>query len=778
MSELKYVGTSAIRVDAVEKATGRAIYTEDVHPAGMLYGKILGSPIAHGYIKSIDTSTAEALPGVMAVVTGADDKDARSIGAYLADRHMLCHKKVRYVGDFVAAVAATSEKIAEEAAALIKVTYEELPHVLRPEEAFSPDCPVIIHEGLADYKRMEFQNVTYNMSNEHPNMFLHKSDVYGNVEKGFEEAAVIVEGKYELPRASHCCLEPHATLAVPQLDGGMEVWATEQGGVMAKYTIAHCLDVEPSKVRLHIPYLGGGFGGKTGCPTTPIALLLARKSGRPVRVAQSREEVFVSGNPRSGGTVYVKDGFKEDGSLCARKITAYINGGAYSTHSYVMINNSRHGASGTYKCPNYRLDAIGVYTNSPPTGPYRALGSELMIFAIERNIEKAAKLLGMDSYDVRMKNLLEDGDIDVHGHETYNNASKEALRQAAEHIGWMNKKRRPSEGPWVYGKGLAIGNKYTRSGTGTSAMCEIKDDGTVEIRVFHIEMGQGGFTVDAQAAAEEFDMPVERVKIIAHDSQHCPFDEGTYCSRGTWINGNAVKLACKDAKRKMFEQASRMMHIPEYRLATRDGYVYEVNNESHRLEFWQLFEYGGWRNEGPMIGMATYNIRPLTEDNETGIGDFIAFYSYGAWGIEVKVNRETGEVRLVDCVGYYDAGQVVNPEMCMAQLQGSFSMGFGQSVFEEVLINDNGKVVNGNFRDYKIPTFMDGPSCDELSVGFVGKPFRDGPNGAKGIGEVAMIPVMPAVANAILDALGVEVNELPLTRERVLAAIRETRQHA
>lgn len=298
------------------------------------------------------------------------------------------------------------------------------------------------------------------------------------------------------------------------------------------------------------------------------------------------------------------------------------------------------------------------------------------------------------------------------------------------------------------------------------------------IRVFHIEMGQGGFTVDAQAAAEEFNIPVENVKIISQDSEHCPYDEGTYCSRGTWLNGNAIILACKDAKKKLFDQASKMMMIPEYRLATKDGYVYEIDNPTNRLHFSEMFEYGGWRNEGPLIGMATYNLRTNPEDPETGAGDYVTFFSYGAWGIEVKVNRETGEVRLVDCGGYYDAGRVVNPEMCLAQIQGSFSMGLGQAVYEETLFNETGKVLNGNFRDYKIPTFMDGPSCDQLTVGFVGKPFRDGPNGAKGIGEVAMIPVMPAVANAIMDALGAEVNELPLTRERVLEAIRKAEEKA
>jgi len=751
-ADFRTIGKSEIRKDILDKVTGAAIYTPDVHPKGMLYGKILGSKIAHGYIKNIDTSKAEALPGVMAVVSGMDCPEAPTLGGYLQDRHILCREKVRYVGDYVAAVAAISEKIAKEAIKLIEVEYEPLPYALNEEEAFKKDCEAIIHENVWDYNRLELHGVSHRFDKEHPNQFIHRLVRHGDTDKGFKEADIIIEGKYEFPRVSHCFMEPHAALAVPHVDGSIEVWASEQGGRMAKYTIANTFGLPSSKVRLHIPYLGGGFGGKTGCPVTPVAVLLALKAKRPVKLIQNREEVFVSGNPRSPGVIYIKDGFKKDGTIAARRITAYINGGAYSTHALVMLDHSVYGASGTYRHSNLTVDAYGVYTNSPPTGPYRALGCELFVFAIERNMDKAAKLLGIDRLEIRKKNLLVNGDIDGHGQVTHNNASMEALEKSAEYIK-LDQGERKVEGPWVYGKGISVGNKFSAFGdTGTESMCIVHDDGTIEIRVYHCEMGQGGLTVDAQAAAEEFNMPYENVKIINEDSQYCPFDEGTYCSRGTYINGHAVKLACQDAKRQMFEQASKIMGIPADKLDTKDGTVFEVDNPDNKIAFWQLFKYGEWREGGPLIGKASFSPPIATNDPKTCQGEPVLYYSYGAWGIEVKVNVETGQVQIVDCGGWYDA--------------------LGQGIFEEVILNDQGKVINGNFYDYKIPTFMDGPYNENITVGFVDNPYEEGPNGAKGVGEVALIPVMAAIANAINNAVGAELDELPLSRERVLAAIR------
>lgn len=778
MAEYKRIGVSVDRKDALEKVTGAAIYSADVHPKGMLYGKILSSPIAHGKIISIDTSKAEALPGVVAVVTGKDAPEIRQ-GPYVYDRHILCKEHVRYVGDRVAAVAATTEQIAEEAIRLIDVQYEELPHVLDVEEAYKADCPVVIHEGWKDYTRPVYHHFdsTKTMDESHPNVFLTRQVRHGDVEKGFAESDLIVENRYVLPLASHGFLEPHATVCAPNPDGSIDIWASEQEGKLSLDTICEVLGLTKSKIHLHIPYLGGGFGGKTTTANTLICCLLAMKAKRPVNMPQSREEVFETGSPRASAVIYLKEGYKNDGMVVSRKFTCYINAGAYSTQAYIFCNSFVHGAGGSYKNPNFSMDNYGVYTNTPPAGPYRALGSELLVFAIERNIEKAADILGMDKLEIRLKNLLVDGDEDGFGQlvgKHYTNDTVPALKKAAEHIKWGEPKHAP-EGPWVYGKGLSTGNKFVAFGpTGTEAWCIVREDGVVEIRTFHNEMGQGAMTVDVIAAAEEFDMPAEKILISNKDADNCPYDEGTYCSRGTFLNMHAVKLACEDAKRQMFERASKVMGIPADRLETHDGRIYETGNMDNSIPFSALFEFGGWHPDGVLMGKAVF-CYPNRPNDEYEQGDYIANYSYGAWGIEVKVNTETGELVLIDCAGYYDCGRVMNPIVCEAQVEGSFSMGLGQAVYEEVLMNDAGKVINGNFRDYKIPTFMDGPRNDQLHVGFVGRPHFEGPYGAKGIGEVAMIPVMPGVVNALYDAIGAELDELPATRERVLNAIRKAR---
>lgn len=777
MAEYSFIGNPELRPDALEKVTGEAKFTPDIQPKGMLYGKILGSPIAHGYIKKIDTSKAEALPGVMAVVTGMDATEKRTLGGYLKDRHLMCREKVRFVGDAVAAVAATTEQIAKEALKLIEVEYEPLPYVLDPEEAFDKNCQVEVHKNVWDYEKLELHGVAHRFDKERPNQVIHRLVRHGDTDEGFEEADLVLETqRYQFPYASHCFMEPHAAVAEPHSDGSIDIWASEQGGKLAKYTVASSFDIPSSKVHLHIPYLGGGFGGKTGCPLTPAAVMLARKANRPVKVVQTREEVFSAGNPRSPGVLYIKDGYKKDGTLVARKITAYINCGAYSTYSLVMLDHSVYGASGTYRQPNLTVDAYGIYTNTLPTGPYRALGCEMFVYAIERNMDKAGELLGIDKLEIRKKNLLVNGDVDGHGQVTRNNESMAAIQKAAEYIKWGTENKK-ADGPWRYGKGLSLGNKFTAFGeTGAEASCTVRDDCSVEIRVFHCEMGQGALTVDAQAAAEELKLPMSKIKILNEHSEDSPFDEGTYCSRGTYVNGNAVMKACQDAKKQLFHRASEILEVAQDQLDTADGAVFEKANPSNKITFGQLFKHGGWSKDSSLVGRGTFIPFQNYNDPENCQGEPVLYYSYGAWGIEVKVNIETGEVVLLDCGGYYDAGEVVNKATCEGQIEGAFSMGLGQAIFEEVLINDKGKVINGNFRDYKIPTFMDGPARNNIHVGFVGKPFETGPHGAKGIGEVAMIPVMPAVANAINDAVGIELCELPLTRERVLNAIKANTQ--
>lgn len=487
----KVIGTNVQRVDAVEKVTGAAMYSGDFMPDRMAYGKILGSPYAHARILRIDASEAEKLPGVLGVLTGADVPDIRT-GGYVRDRHIICKEIVRYVGDYVALAVATSEAAANAALKLIQVEYEELPHVFSEQESFSKNPPVKVHENVMDYVPTGFQGIEeMGLDPAYPNQFVSFMQPVGDVEQGFAESDVIVENTYKLPFVSHCTMETHQCVVIPEADGGLTVYASEQTGSTAKYDLAADLGMDSSKIHMHIPYLGGGFGGKTGISVTAIAAVAALKFQVPVRIAQTREENFVSGGLRNAATIWIKDGYKKDGTLHARHIRALCNGGAYSTHSLIMILCAGEGAVGNYRVPNFLMENRSVYTNTPPGAPYRALGSEYMVFAIERNTDIAADLLGIDRGELRLKNLLIDGDTDCDGREVYNNGSVACMRSVIEHI-HLDQRRAP-EGPWLYGKSVAIGNKFigTEDPNGTGAMCKIEDDGTATLYVSHVELGQG-----------------------------------------------------------------------------------------------------------------------------------------------------------------------------------------------------------------------------------------------------------------------------------------------
>lgn len=799
MAENYYsIGKGEIRKDALLKVTGQAQYSTDIHPKGMLFGKILGSPIPHGIIKSIDISEAEKLPGVVAVVTGMDGPDHPTIGGYLTDKYIMCRvgDKVRFVGDPVAAVAAVNEQVADAACKLIKVEYEPLPYVLDVEEAYAADCPAVVHDDVQSYKRLDLHGVAHCFDREHPNQAIKRKvrhsdrfdidpDAFESgdefdeaFEKAFEaeyEKAYLKlpEQRYEFPRVSHCFMEPHVTVVVPNPDGSLDMWASEQGPRLVKYSLSAAFGLKPSDLRVHVPYLGGAFGGKDDCPVEGPCIMLALKSKRPVKIVQTREEVFSCGTPRPGGCIYLKDAYNKDGTLAARKVTAFINCGAYTTSALVMLDHSVYGVAGNYRNPCLWVDAYGVYTNTEPNGPYRALGCELFVYAIERNLDMAAEKLGIDKYDIRKKNVLQKGDIDGHGQLVYNNGSDEALTAAANYIEW-GKPAHPSDGPWRYGKGLSLGNKFTAYGkTGTESTVTILDDDTMEVYTAHVEMGQGANTVDCQQVAEIFKVPLNRIRIRNESGDGMLADEGTYCSRGTYVNGNAILLACEDAKRQLFERSSVRLGVPAERLETENCRVYDRDNPDHYLYFHELYEHGGWAPESKLVGRATFSPEQALNNPRNAQGNPVLFYSIGAWGMEVGVNIETGEVKLVNAGGFYDAGRVVNRKTCEGQIEGALSMGLGQAIFEEIMINEKGKVINGNYRDYKIPTFMDSPMNKDLHVDFVGEPFPSGPNGAKGVGEVALIPVMAAFANAIYAATGAEIHDIPMTRERILQSLRD-----
>lgn len=774
MSDYRYIGNSPVRKDALEKVTGAAKYAGDYYADGMVYGKVLTSPYAHARILSIDASEAEKLPGYVGIVTGKDAPETR-YGGYIRDRHIICKEIVRYVGDYVAVVCATSEDLAAKAASLVKVEYEELPAVLDYVEAFKENAPVKVHEHLFDYVGTGFQNrdiEAFGLSRSRPNQFTVIHHDYGDVDKGFEESDLIVENTCTFPIASHCTMETHQAVVIPEADGSITVYASAQAGLQEKFDLAIALEIDPSRIHYNIPYVGGGFGAKTGSTTGYLAALAAMKLNKPVRIAQTRQECFESGEPRCSGSIYIKDGYAKDGKLIARYMDCRINGGAYSTHALTLILCLTMGPFGNYRAENLRIDGYGVFTNTPPTGPYRALGGELTVFAMERNMNEAAVKLGLSQEEIRLRNVLVDGMEDSGGKDVKHNSSKACLEEVIKKFN-VTKKREP-DGPWTYGKSICLANKFmgVEDEVGSSAYCKIYDDGFVDLCNFHVELGQGARTTDAMCCAETLNIPYEKVRVVACDSDRSPYGMGTFCSRGTFLAGNAAIAAANDAKRQLFEMASEKLGVPAEKLETKDYVIWDKENPENKVMWSDLVRMDGTADGKPQVlGQARY-VYPFNP-NEPGSRTPWS-YSFGAWGIEVGVNRDTGEVKLVDLEGVYDCGRVINRKTCEGQVEGSFSMGLGQACYEEVLLNDKGKVINGSYRDYRIPTFMDGPKNDALHFDFYeGSLHSEGPKGAKGIGEVAMIPVIAAVANAISDAVGVQLYDLPITRERVLKALEE-----
>lgn len=763
------IGTSQKRYDAIEKVTGAAIYSGDVKPDRMCYGKFVSSPHAHAKILSIDTSEALAMPGVIDVLTGADVPEKR-YGGYIRDRHILCKEIVRFVGDYVALVVATDEIVAANAVAKVRVEYEVLPAIFDVEDAASSNPSVILHPDMFTYGGTGFQGVNeFGMEEDRPNQFTSYYQRKGDIEKGFAEADIIVENKYTLPFVSHCTMETHQCVAIPTPDGGLELWGSEQKGGIARFEIAEDIGISPEKIHMNTPYLGGGFGGKTGIPILDVACVAALKVGRPVRIVQTREENFIQGGLRGAAVMNIKDGYKNDGTLVSRYVEMLANSGPYAAHATILVMCAGFGGTGNYKCPNQLVVGRGIYTNLPMNAPYRALGSEYFVFAIERNMDEAARKLGIGRDEIRLKNVLHNGDRDGNDKEVFNNGSDYCLKKAIEGI--RLDERRPAEGPWHYGKSISLGNKFvgTEDVQGTGALCKVNSDGSVTIYNSHVEMGQGAKTVDAMAAAETLKLPYDMIHIVSGDSSICPHDMGTFCSRGTTASGNAVILACLDAKKRLLEIAKKHLNISADELELENAVIFEKANPENKIAVSDLFTFeGGVEEGGEIIGGATW-FHPLAGDPTGIIKDT---YSYGSWGIEVGVNIETGEVKIVKMVGCYDGGTIVNPIAAEAQIEGAFSMGFGQALYEHVMVNDKGKMINCSFRDYKIPTFMDSPSTSIMDISFVpNNPYEYGPHGAKGIGEVSTVPVLPGIANAVSDAIGIELYDLPFTRETVLNAI-------
>lgn len=772
MAEFSVVGKSISRVDALEKVTGKAKFTADFKMPGMLYLKVLRSPYPHARIVSIDASKAQNLPGVRAVLTGKEAPDELT-GMMLIDQYPIARDVVRFVGEVVAVVAADRIEIAEDALQLIDVNYEELPAVFDVEEAIKPDCPVIIHPGRLKYSGIPFGGIQPRPDPQRPNVFHSWRIRQGDVDRAFQEADLIVENRYSTCKIHHGHPETYRADAWVEPDGTVTIRSKKQGIYQFRNTILRYLGLSDSKIRQLEPYIGGTYGGGASITEDCIAGLMAIKTGRPVRLVLTREEQIASCYSRVASITYIKDGVKTDGSLLAREMKVIFDGGGYSNITPMIVRNSAFGAVGIYRVPNFKWNSYGVYTNKHTAGPFRGLAAEQVAWAIEQQMDIIAEKLSIDPVELRRKNILREGDKNSMGEITHSIGVRECLDKVAEAIEW-GEPTAASAGPWRRGKAVCLGNKYTSGAWTVCIVVKIHPDNVIEVRSAVTEMGQGANTVITQIVAEAFGISPNDVKVVFGDTAISPYTTNTGSSMATFHAGNAALRACEDAKRQIFEIAATKLGVNPAVLETGDWEVYTKDSHEKSIRISDLFSPPGWfvPKLGELIGKGEYTSPYVMEDQDGQSPRTCSYYGgYVAYGVEVAVNIETGQVKVERVAGAFDMGYPINPKMCEQQMEGGMAQGIGGALYEEIL-EDRGRVLNPNYIDYKISTTLDLPSGVNVKFMVAPAPHKEGPYGAKGFSEGAMIPMPPAIANAVYNAIGVRIRDLPISREKIWNALK------
>src|SRR5574342_1141003 len=768
MAELSVVGKPVTRVDAEEKITGQAIYGYDLLLPNMLYGKTLFSPRAHAKIKRINAERAKAYPGVVAVVTGQDVPWTH--GESIKDKPFLAQGKVRYIGEPVAAVAAEDEDIAQAAVALIEVQYEDLPVYTDPEEACKPGC-VEIHEDFDNYRKADFI-----VKGAAPNVAEHFKLRTGDVEIGFKQSDLIVEERYFVPIIQHAAMEPHSAHArFDKESGRLTIWVANDATFRALHEITEALNMPKEKIRFINPLQGGGVGSKGGLKVEPIAVALSfHTQGRPVRVKFTREETFISTLTRHEAVVYAKTGVKKDGTLMAREMTIYWGAGAYAEKSPTVCIRGSLPAPGPYRIPHVKVDGYAVYTNKPVAGSYRGYGIPQGAWACEQQMDEIAKRLDMDAVELRMKNIFVEGDVSYWGEQLHAVGLKETLIKATEAIEW-GKKRKAKPGV-KFGKGFACIQKPTRSPTTSAAGVLVDTKGDVTVLAGTVEIGQGCSTILSQVAAEELKVPMAKVHMHPLDTDVIPYDASTTSSRSTYHMGNAVRRAAIHAREQIAEAASPMLEAHVQDLDFADGKVFLKDQPQMALPVGEVVRRKLGLN-GVVRGDGSYTYEIGKDlDLETGHSDHAsAFYMYATQAAEVAVDEESGRVRVLRMSAAHDVGKAINPLNCAAQIEGGVVMGIGSALHEELIIDGSGKGRNPSFLDYQLVTSLD---CPEMIPIVVECAEPEGPYGANGLGEPGLAPTPAAIGNAVADATGVRVYDLPLKPENVYWAIQKKKKTA
>jgi len=775
--KLSVIGKSIPRVDGKEKVTGTAVYAYDMELPRMLYGKIHRSRFPHAEIIRINKEKALRVPGVRAVVTGADVSDGLR-GRGLLDTPILAHGKVRYVGDPIAAVAAETLEAAEEACDLIEVEYKELPAVFDAEKAIERDPEVVIHPDIGKYQRLKAQIYKAVSDPARPNITNYFKVRHGNIDDAFAKADLVVENRFSTHMVQHAHIEPIAVLAKCDPDGSYTIWTSGQNTYRTRRELSDALRIPETKIRvIALRHVGGGFGNKGAGHIEPIVASLAAKTGRPVKIALTRDEVFTATSVRHPSVVYVKDAIRRDGTILGRQIKLIYNGGAYSLAGNVAVGNSIHGMTSVYRLPALKADIYRVYTNQVQGGAFRGFGAPQIYFAIESQMDLIAQKLGMDPLEFRRKNILHDGEKTAIGHRTTNSTIEECLDRVVEAV-----KSNPipkADGKWRYGTGYAISKEQCDVSFPSTAYVRLIEDGSIEIWTAATDPGEGIHTVLTQIASEEMQVPVEKVRMILSDTGLTPVGTGASGSRQTSQMGMAVKLAAQDLKKKMLAVAARKLAIREEALSFSNGEIVVTSEGSglkRSLTYSEIFRPGPMGgayipDEGTLMGKAFWMPRTGELDPETGQSSTdraVAYYTPVAQAARVAINTETGTLKVTEFIGAIDVGKALNPLNVLGQNEGAISMGLNGAINEEMVLV-NGRVLNPDLKDYKLQSIMEYFPIKSIILENYNP---DGPFGARGCGEAPISPVAPALANAVYDAIGIRFFDLPITPEKILLALR------
>jgi len=747
------VGTSVKRSDLLAKVTGDAKYVADMTLPGLLHARSKRSNIAHARILRIDTSRALALPGVKAVLTHENVPRVLHAGSphprsasVTCDQYIL-DDKVRYWGETVAVVAATSEEIAEAALDLIEVEYEALPAVFTVEDAVRPDAPQI-------HDREPGGNLVL------PPVVVSR----GDIERGFAEADFVIEGEYEGGRPTPAYMEPNACMCQWDGNGNLTVWISTQTAFMVRGIMAEVLGLPLHKVRVLVDHMGGGFGAKQDLFQSEfLCALLARQTRRPVRMEYTREETFLGGRTRHPVKIWLKQGFRKDGTLSARQARIVYNSGAYGSHGPGVTIVGTSAMTSLYRCENVQLEGRCVYTNSPIAGAFRGYGVVQTYYALDIQMDEAAVKLGMDPAELKLKNAVRAGDLAPSNHPLIGHGLEDCIQRGMQEVGWaaLRRRARDAGGPqrrgWGMGCEMHGSSAYPGIKEQGNAIVKMNEDGTVVLLTGTAGLGTGAHTALAQIVAGELGLRFESVSVMHGDTDVVPWDIGAFASHTTYLGGRAAQLAAVEIKRQLFERAAKLLEAAPDDLESADGSI-TVRGSERSMTIRDAVAPRKGIPAAQFVGTATYH--PTKS------------YSFAAHFVEVNVDIETGQITVLQVVPVHEIGKVIHPVAAAGQIEGGIQQGIGHTLYEDYQIDmRTGRSLNANFVDYKMPLSMDMPTIRTVILETA--PDPGGPFGAKGVGEDPIVAIGPAIANAVYDAIGVRFRHYPIKPEQVLQALRE-----